>query len=70
MPDDVSVSGFGPPRGKAASYLWHSITRLEILSDNVITSKAQACLLLKQYGPALPTIQREILSRWCGGFAS
>lgn len=46
-------------------YIRKSITRLSVISDRPLKTKADICAALEDYGYCLPPEQREALEKWC-----
>jgi hypothetical protein len=46
-------------------YIRKSITRLSVISDRVLKTKADICAALEDYGHCLPPEQRAALEKWC-----
>jgi len=48
-----------------ALYIRKSITRLSVISDRTLKTKADICAALDDYGYCLPPEQRAALEKWC-----
>ena len=48
-----------------ALYIRKSITRLSVISDRTLKTKADICVALEDYGYCLPPEQRAALEKWC-----
>ena len=65
------TQGYRRRRGSAktnrsrALYIRKSITRLSVISDRPLNTKADICAALEDYGHCLPPEQRAALEKWC-----